>query len=224
MRRIRLCLRRLLQDELDEEAVGLFEEDRVRFVLRACRGGCVVRVCDPMGVSGGRGRVKPTSSTPAADGPLVELMNNAEIPSFNSNKNIPQLELPSSRRRQQQAPSAKGHGHGHGQANGTGGGGKQAARPAHKKQLRAKDASYSESVIQDFRKEEIPTELAQQYDLQDIVGIGTTSKVYKCRRRARAEVFACKVRAVPRPALCGVGCRTGGSRDWTDHHTLAPGD
>lgn len=105
-----------------------------------------------------------------------------------------QLELPSNQRRQQQAAN----GHAAGRANGAGASPppppKQ--RPAHKKQLRAKDASYSESIIQDFRREEIPTELAKLYDLQDIVGIGTTSKVYKCKRRARADVFACKVRGV----------------------------
>lgn len=36
LRRIRSCLRRLLEDEIDEEAVGLFEQDKVR------RLGCVV--------------------------------------------------------------------------------------------------------------------------------------------------------------------------------------
>jgi len=111
------------------------------------------------------------------------------------------------------------------------------ARPAHTKVLRAKDASYSEGILQDFRREEIPTELAKFYDLQgmrreregvdykcvcfcceviikvlilpsfppslppslppplppDIIGIGTTSKVYRCKRRARQVVYACKV-------------------------------
>ena len=115
------------------------------------------------------------------------------------------MELPSNRRRQQQAAN----GHAAGRANGAGASlppPKQ--RPAHKKQLRAKDASYSESIIQDFRREEIPTELAKLYDLQDIVGIGTTSKVYKCKRRARADVFACKVRGV------GAGVR---GRRWGWH-------
>lgn len=108
----------------------------------------------------------------------------------------PQLELPSNRRRQQ--PPAAGPA-----ANGPApAAAQQQQRPAHKKQLRAKDASYSESIIQDFRREEIPTELAKLYDLQDIVGIGTTSKVYKCKRRARADVFACKVRG----DMCGGWC------------------
>lgn len=110
----------------------------------------------------------------------------------------PQLELPSHRRRLQQKQ------HSRSSANGSSASQPppsqqqqqqppQQKRPPHKKQLRAKDASYSESIIQDFRREEIPTELAKLYDLQDIVGIGTTSKVYKCKRRARSDTFACKV-------------------------------
>lgn len=39
-------------------------------------------------------------------------------------------------------------------------------RPAHTKVLRAKDASYSEGILQDFRREEIPAELAKFYDMQ----------------------------------------------------------
>lgn len=66
-------------------------------------------------------------------------------------------------------------------------------RARHKKALRPKDASYSESMIQDFKREEIPTELAKLYDMKGIIGIGTTSKVYLCKRRARSEAFACKV-------------------------------
>jgi hypothetical protein len=47
----------------------------------------------------------------------------------------------------------------------------------HKKTLRPKSASYSESIIQDYRRDEIPTELAKLYDMGEIIGIGTTSKV-----------------------------------------------
>lgn len=97
-----------------------------------------------------------------------------------------QVELPVSRRGT----------HGHGDfpsAAGNGSSLRKSSRPAHTKVLRAKDASYSEGILQDFRREEIPMELAKFYDLQDIIGIGTTSKVYKCKRRARQDVFACKV-------------------------------
>lgn len=66
-------------------------------------------------------------------------------------------------------------------------------RMRHRKALRPKDASYSESILHDFKREEIPTELAKLYDLKKIIGIGTTSKVYLCKRRARPEAFACKV-------------------------------
>lgn len=59
-------------------------------------------------------------------------------------------------------------------------------------------------------------ELAKLYDLQDIVGIGTTSKVYKCKRRARADVFACKVRGL-RGGLAGVALGDA----WTVGSTLA---
>jgi hypothetical protein len=54
---------------------------------------------------------------------------------------------------------------------------RRSQRPAHRKVLRPKDVSYSESILQDFRSQEIPPELASLYDLQEQIGAGTTSKV-----------------------------------------------
>jgi len=158
---------------------------------------------------------------------------------------FPQLEMPLSRRHQQHhhhrhhhngdGPSGAGNGQSSASTSSTTSSSSTTARPAHTKVLRAKDASYSEGILQDFRREEIPTELAKFYDLQgmeggreggrkggnrggkpclkgssinhspslppsfppclpaDIIGIGTTSKVYRCKRRARQVVHACKV-------------------------------
>lgn len=83
-----------------------------------------------------------------------------------------QLEMPISRRRQQHhhrngdGPSGAGNGHSSASISSSTSSSSTTARPAHTKVLRAKDASYSEGILQDFRREEIPTELAQFYDLQ----------------------------------------------------------
>lgn len=117
-------------------------------------------------------------------------------------ENEDKLEMPTSCRRQQQqhyhhrngdGPSGAGNGHSSASTLSSTSPSSTTARPAHTKVLRAKDNSYSEGILQDFRREEIPTELAQFYDLKDIIGIGTTSKVYRCKRRARQTVYACKV-------------------------------
>ena len=63
----------------------------------------------------------------------------------------------------------------------------------HKKQLRSKQNSYSASIIQDVHSQGLPWEFAAAYDLLDLIGIGTTSKVYECRKRHSDTSYACKI-------------------------------
>lgn len=65
-----------------------------------------------------------------------------------------------------EGPSGAGNGHSSASTSSSTSSSSTTARPAHTKVLRAKDASYSEGILHDFRREEIPTELAKFYDLQ----------------------------------------------------------
>ncbi|CAM9259038.1 unnamed protein product [Phaeothamnion confervicola] len=53
--------------------------------------------------------------------------------------------------------------------------------------------SYSEGIIRDYERQDVPEEFAKIYDMRMLIGVGTTAKVFLCVRRATDKKFACKV-------------------------------
>lgn len=53
--------------------------------------------------------------------------------------------------------------------------------------------SYSEGIIRDYERQDVPEEFSKIYDTRQLIGVGTTAKVYLCVRRATDRKFACKV-------------------------------
>ncbi|KAG5177373.1 kinase-like domain-containing protein [Tribonema minus] len=67
------------------------------------------------------------------------------------------------------------------------------SRGSERRRRQPLQGSYSEGILHDRERHHAPEELAKLYELRELIGHGTSAKVFMCVRRSTGERLACKV-------------------------------